>query len=111
MMRSVKMNVGNKPVGTALTWAYPNGQGYGAYVIPTYQLTVITETLEKDAPMFQAKKEFATEDTEGNGTYLSLLKEKYLPQRHGEHRDLYSFIYGSLCVLCVLCASVASSLP
>lgn len=40
MMRSVKMNVGNKPVGTALTWAYPNGQGYGAYVIPTYQLTV-----------------------------------------------------------------------
>jgi len=39
-MRKIKMIVGNKKIGKALTWAYPNGQSQGVYSIPTYALTV-----------------------------------------------------------------------
>jgi len=42
-MRKIKMVVGNKKIGTALTWAYPNGQSLGIYKIPTYTLTVSGE--------------------------------------------------------------------
>ena len=39
-MRNIKIVVGNKPIGTALTWAYPKAQGLGVFTIPTYSLTV-----------------------------------------------------------------------
>lgn len=39
-MRNIKMLVGSKPIGTALTWAYPKAQGLGIFTIPTYSLTV-----------------------------------------------------------------------
>lgn len=38
-MRPIKMRVGSKPIGTAVTWAYPDG-GAEYYSIPTYELTV-----------------------------------------------------------------------
>jgi len=38
-MRSIKMRAGAKPIGTAVTWAYPDG-GAEYYSIPTYELTV-----------------------------------------------------------------------
>lgn len=38
-MRPVKILVGSAPIGTAVTWAYPDG-GAETYVIPTYELTV-----------------------------------------------------------------------
>lgn len=38
-MRPVKLLVGSKPIGTAVTWAYPDG-GAETYIIPTYELTV-----------------------------------------------------------------------
>ncbi len=39
-MRAVKMVVGNKPFGTAVTWAYPDGADDEFFEIPTYELTV-----------------------------------------------------------------------
>ena len=39
-MKQIKLLVGSKPIGDALTWAYPNGQGYGVFKIATYSLTV-----------------------------------------------------------------------
>ncbi len=39
-MRSVSLVVGARPVGSGPTWAYPNGQALGTYIIPTYRLTV-----------------------------------------------------------------------
>lgn len=39
-MRTVKMVVGNVPIGMAKTWAYPDGNHLGIYRIPTYELTV-----------------------------------------------------------------------
>ncbi|MCG8315364.1 MAG: hypothetical protein MI976_19315 [Pseudomonadales bacterium] len=39
-MRTIDLNVGNKPIGKALTWAYPSGQKFGTFFIPTYELTV-----------------------------------------------------------------------
>lgn len=39
-MRNIKLVVGNKPIGNSLTWAYPYGQKYGTFTIPTYALTV-----------------------------------------------------------------------
>jgi hypothetical protein len=39
-MRQVKMYVGNKPIGKAQTWAYPDGDHLGNFTIPTYRLTV-----------------------------------------------------------------------
>ena len=37
-MRTVKLVVGSKPIGTAVTWAYPDG-GAETFLIPTYELT------------------------------------------------------------------------
>jgi hypothetical protein len=37
-MRKVKLMVGSKPIGDAVTWAYPDG-GAETYTIPTSQLT------------------------------------------------------------------------
>jgi hypothetical protein len=37
-MRPVKLLVGSTPIGTAVTWAYPDG-GAETYIIPTYELT------------------------------------------------------------------------
>ena len=39
-MRAINLTVGSKPIGKSLTWAYPHGQKYGNFIIPTYQLTV-----------------------------------------------------------------------
>lgn len=38
-MRHVLLTVGNKEIGRARTWAYPEGYDKGEYWIPTYQLT------------------------------------------------------------------------
>jgi len=38
-MRSVRLLVGSTPIGTAVTWAYPDG-GAETYIIPTYELSV-----------------------------------------------------------------------
>jgi len=38
-MRPVKLLVGSTPIGTTVTWAYPDG-GAETYIIPTYELTV-----------------------------------------------------------------------
>jgi hypothetical protein len=39
-MRQVRLEVGNKKIGTALTWAYPEGKAHGLFWIPTYNLEV-----------------------------------------------------------------------
>ncbi len=39
-MRNVNLVVGDKPIGSALTWAYPHGKDHGIFQIPTYELTV-----------------------------------------------------------------------
>lgn len=39
-MRAIDLHVGNKPIGKALTWAYPSGQKFGTFFISTYELTV-----------------------------------------------------------------------
>lgn len=39
-MRNVHLEVGNKEIGTAKTWAYPNGAALGVFTLPTYALTV-----------------------------------------------------------------------
>ena len=39
-LRRVKMLVGGDPVGQVVTWAYPNGEGLGYFLIPNYRLTV-----------------------------------------------------------------------
>ena len=39
-MRTIKMLVGNKEIGKALTWAYPEGMNFGHFYIPTYELVV-----------------------------------------------------------------------
>jgi len=39
-MRHVQMTVGNKEVGKARTWAYPQGAKHGHFWIPTYNLKV-----------------------------------------------------------------------
>lgn len=39
-MRIIKLNVGNKVIGQAATWAYPGGAKLGHFTIPTYELTV-----------------------------------------------------------------------
>ncbi len=39
-MKTIQLIVGNKPIGRSLTWAYPYGQKFGTFIIPTYQLTV-----------------------------------------------------------------------
>ncbi|WP_444995355.1 hypothetical protein [Aliikangiella sp. IMCC44359] len=39
-MRAIKLDVGNKTIGKALTWAYPDGASFGTFLIPTYELTV-----------------------------------------------------------------------
>jgi hypothetical protein len=39
-MRNVKMTVGNKEIGRAKTFAYPEEGDYGNFWIPTYNLTV-----------------------------------------------------------------------
>jgi hypothetical protein len=39
-MREVSMVVGDKQIGEALTWAYPDGKHLGDFIIPTYRLTV-----------------------------------------------------------------------
>src|SRR6266404_8734057 len=39
-MRYVKMTAGNEEIGQAKTWAYPDGEGYGLFWIPTYNLKV-----------------------------------------------------------------------
>lgn len=39
-MRRVKMVVWSKPIGEALTWAYPDGDPSMHYIIPTYELDV-----------------------------------------------------------------------
>ena len=38
-LRNIKINVGSKPIGTAVTWTYPNSDGE-LYEIPTYEMTV-----------------------------------------------------------------------
>lgn len=42
-MRGVKLVVGSKPIGTAVTWAYPDG-GSEYFIIPTYELKVSGKT-------------------------------------------------------------------
>jgi hypothetical protein len=39
-MRRVELIVGNKAIGKAVTWAYPEGKGHGLFWIPTYNLEV-----------------------------------------------------------------------
>src|SRR5688500_14771074 len=39
-MKTINLIVGSKPIGKTLTWAYPYGQKFGAFIIPTYQFTV-----------------------------------------------------------------------
>ena len=39
-MRNIKLVVGSKSIGKALTWAYPHGQKHGIFTIPTYALMV-----------------------------------------------------------------------
>lgn len=39
-MREININVGSKPIGKAKTWAYPSGQKFGFFFIPTYEVTV-----------------------------------------------------------------------
>ena len=39
-MKTITLSVGSKPIGKALTWAYPYGQKFGTFIIPTYELTV-----------------------------------------------------------------------
>jgi len=53
-MRQINMLVGSNKIGTALTWAYPNGQSLGVYTIPTYSLTV-TGTMDSGK---KTKKDF-----------------------------------------------------
>jgi hypothetical protein len=55
-MRAVTMTVGNKEVGQAKTWAYPEGQAYGYFWIPTYTLTVrgLDRAGRKDEREFEA---------------------------------------------------------
>ena len=43
-MRAITLEVGNTPIGTALTWAYPNGRAMGLFRIPTYSLDVLGKT-------------------------------------------------------------------
>jgi RHS repeat-associated protein len=38
-LRNIKINIGSKPIGTAVTWTYPNDDGE-LYEIPTYEMTV-----------------------------------------------------------------------
>ncbi|MBI3560820.1 MAG: hypothetical protein HY080_03795, partial [Gammaproteobacteria bacterium] len=40
MIRKIGLLVGNKPVGVARTWAYPNGDSRVHFRIPLYHLTV-----------------------------------------------------------------------
>ena len=40
MIQAIKLLVGSKVIGEALTWAYPAGKAHGIFWIPTYQLTV-----------------------------------------------------------------------
>ena len=39
-MRVILVTIGNKPVGEAYTWAYPEGKIEGIFIIPTYEMTV-----------------------------------------------------------------------
>ncbi len=39
-MKRIHINVGNKPIGKALTWAYPDGHKFGTFSISTYELSV-----------------------------------------------------------------------
>ena len=39
-MRKVKILVGGMPIGEQQTWAYPNGQSLGRYLVPIYKCTV-----------------------------------------------------------------------
>lgn len=39
-MRSINITIDSKPVGQQRTWAYPNGQSLGQYLIPIYQCSV-----------------------------------------------------------------------
>jgi RHS repeat-associated protein len=38
-LRNIKINIGSEPIGTAVTWTYPNDDGE-LYEIPTYEMTV-----------------------------------------------------------------------
>jgi hypothetical protein len=38
-IRKIQLTVGNSPIGTAITWSYPNSDGK-TYLIPTYQMAV-----------------------------------------------------------------------
>lgn len=40
-MRKVKIQVGGRPIGEQRTWAYPNGQSLGEYLIPIYECSVV----------------------------------------------------------------------
>ena len=52
-MRAIKLQVGAKPIGSALTWAYPDG-GAETYRIPTYELIASG----KDAKGAESKRSF-----------------------------------------------------
>ena len=39
-LRNIKISIGSKPIGTAVTWTYPNDDGE-LYEIPTYEMTVV----------------------------------------------------------------------
>lgn len=56
-MRNIKLNVGNKEIGKALTWAYPYGQSFGYFTIPTYELKV-SGTDDTGMPKSQAFEVF-----------------------------------------------------
>ncbi len=39
-MRAVALHVSAAPIGRTQTWAYPAGQSLGAFILPTYRLSV-----------------------------------------------------------------------
>ncbi len=39
-MRSIKIQIGSRPVGEQQTWAYPNGNSLGRFLIPIYDCYV-----------------------------------------------------------------------
>lgn len=65
-MRSVRLTVGAKPIGEGRTWAYPNGQLLGIFVIPIYKLSIAGldeagHVVAKDVPVFR----FGVQSTDG----------------------------------------------
>jgi hypothetical protein len=87
-MRTVQMVVGNKPVGKAKTWAYPDGNHLGVYSIPTYELTVtgtdgsgrkVRQTFEVIRFGIQFKKGFSSPKVVGLADKQKHIIKAWLP--------------------------------